>query len=329
MGNDELEIVDRYKYLGTFFTSNGSFLNARKHVVEQAKKAMHLLYTKSRNFGLPVDLTLKLFDHTIVPILTYGSEIWGYENLEIIEKVHNDFLRKITSARKSTPIYMLHGELGRYPISIIIYSRMVGFWNRILIGKDVKYSRLLYDVLITHRTRIFKWPSKIKSILDHVGKSDLWTFQSNINTANLKILIKSVLIDQYKQNWCSLLTQSNKARIYGSFKESLELEKYFSILPMTNCINMFKFRTANNKLPIETGRWDGTEYSLRTCNLCRSNAIGDEKHYLFSCVFFIDERQNLLRNETRYSLNKLLTRNDEKTLLNLSKFVCTIMKTVR
>lgn len=41
--NHTLEIVDSYKYLGTFFSQSRSFLNARKHIAEQAKKAMHLL----------------------------------------------------------------------------------------------------------------------------------------------------------------------------------------------------------------------------------------------------------------------------------------------
>ncbi len=63
---------------------------------------MHFLYTKIYNLDLPIDLQLKLFD----PILTYGCEVWGFEPLSIIEKVQNNFLRRITRTRKSTPIYM-------------------------------------------------------------------------------------------------------------------------------------------------------------------------------------------------------------------------------
>jgi hypothetical protein len=29
-----------------------------------------------------------MFDKTILPILLYGSEIWGFENVDIIERVH-------------------------------------------------------------------------------------------------------------------------------------------------------------------------------------------------------------------------------------------------
>ena len=31
------------------FSKSGRFLNARKHIVEQAKKAMHLLFVRSNN----------------------------------------------------------------------------------------------------------------------------------------------------------------------------------------------------------------------------------------------------------------------------------------
>ena len=38
MGNEGLEIADAYKYLGVLFSQSGSFLGARKHVLQQAKK---------------------------------------------------------------------------------------------------------------------------------------------------------------------------------------------------------------------------------------------------------------------------------------------------
>ena len=48
-----------------------------KHNIDQAKKAMHVLYKRIRNLNLPIDLQIQLFDHTIVPIMLYGCEIGG------------------------------------------------------------------------------------------------------------------------------------------------------------------------------------------------------------------------------------------------------------
>ena len=88
---------------------------------------MQVLFKRIRNLDIPIDLQLYLFDNVILPIALYGCEIWGFENSQIIENLHNDFLRRIINLRKSTPIYMLHAELGRHPIQINIKSRMIGF----------------------------------------------------------------------------------------------------------------------------------------------------------------------------------------------------------
>ncbi len=117
---------------------------------------MHLLYSRANNADLPIDLTLKLFDHTVLPILIYGSEIFGYENIEILEKVHNNFLRKITNARKSTPMAFLYGELGRYPIAINIKCKMISFWNKLLTGKEEKISHQIYKYMMDLPNSYFK-----------------------------------------------------------------------------------------------------------------------------------------------------------------------------
>ena len=123
MDGNVIEIVNNYRYLGVLLSNNGSFLNARKSIHDKANKAMHLLYMRINNLDLPIDLQLKLFDSTILPIMTYGCEIRGYENLQMFERIHNSFLRSITKSRNSTPLYMLYGELGRYPIEIFIKTR--------------------------------------------------------------------------------------------------------------------------------------------------------------------------------------------------------------
>ena len=69
MDGNIIEIVNNYKYLGVLLSNNGSFLNARKSIHYKANKAMHLLYMRINNLDLPIDLQLKLFDSTILPIM--------------------------------------------------------------------------------------------------------------------------------------------------------------------------------------------------------------------------------------------------------------------
>ena len=79
--NQQLEVVDSFKYLGVLFSKNRSFSMSKLHVIQQARKALFILYVKIRNLNLPLDCQLKLFDNTVVPILLYACEIWGYGDL--------------------------------------------------------------------------------------------------------------------------------------------------------------------------------------------------------------------------------------------------------
>ena len=212
----------------------------------------------------------------------------------MIEKVHNDFLWKITLSKKSTPLYMLLGELGRYPLNITINARMVGFWNRLIHGKNTKLSLFLYQRL-RHSQIKSKWLTHIQNIFVTVGRPDIWQFQQNFNMVSLSSYIKSILIDQYLQEWQSKTTQSPESLTYLSIKSEYALEKHFLSLPRKHFLNLFKFRTGNHKLPVEVGRWDGTDINNRKCSLCTQNDIGDEYHYLFKCPHFKTQRQLFMK----------------------------------
>ena len=156
LGENKISTCKEFKYLGVIFSKNRSFYKARKHNVDQAKKAMHLLYKRIRNLNLPLDLQLHLFDHTILPIALFGCELWGFENSKLIENLQNEFLRRITNLNKSTPIYMLYAELGRMPVEVTVKSRMIGYWLSLVNGKETKLSTLLYKKTVT-RIQCWLW----------------------------------------------------------------------------------------------------------------------------------------------------------------------------
>lgn len=111
---NEIEIVKEFKYLGVIFSRTGSFYSTRKYVVTRATRAMYAIIKKSRELNLSIDCQLDMFDKMVVPILLYGSELWGFENLCIIEKLHLKFCNLVLSLK--TPNFMIYGELARYPL---------------------------------------------------------------------------------------------------------------------------------------------------------------------------------------------------------------------
>ena len=105
--NNEIEIVKDYKYLGIFFARSGSFLNIRKYLQEKATKSMYGLLQKCRKNKLSNECQLDMYDKTILPILLYGSEIWSFETIDIIERVHLRFCKLILHLKQSTPNCMV------------------------------------------------------------------------------------------------------------------------------------------------------------------------------------------------------------------------------
>ena len=59
------------------------------------------MQSKPKDHNLPLDCKLKLFYSIVLPILLYGCEIWGYENIDIIENVHINVMRRILPFKKN------------------------------------------------------------------------------------------------------------------------------------------------------------------------------------------------------------------------------------
>ena len=65
------------------FHKNGKFTYCMKQRVQVAKRAVFALRKDILLLNLSIDCQLKLFDQTILPILTNVCEIWGFEKLRM------------------------------------------------------------------------------------------------------------------------------------------------------------------------------------------------------------------------------------------------------
>ena len=94
-GSDTISVCDEYTYLGVVFNVNGNFKKAINKQVSQVKHAMFALLTKAAKLHLPIDSTCELFDKLVLPILIYGCEAGGFENIDQIEIFYRNFIRRI------------------------------------------------------------------------------------------------------------------------------------------------------------------------------------------------------------------------------------------
>ncbi len=289
---------------------------------------LYFVLKKVKELSLDIETSLHLFDAMITPILTYGSDIWGYGNLRLIEKVQLNFCKYILKLKRSTPNVMVYGELGRFPIEIAMKVKIIKFWGS-LISNENKLSSKMYHILYSKHVNMIsdsQWLTSIQNILENCGLGYFWINQTCHNPNYLGELVKRRLQDQYMQLWNAENWRLSKTNIYRSFKIDHGFEQYLNMLSDSNRIPLCKFRCGNHRLPVETGRWYGIDRQHRTCDKCDSNTIGDEFHFVLQCKFYQNLRSELIPrfywtrpNMLKY--NQLFTSKKRKTIINLSQFI--------
>ena len=124
--------------------------------------------SRIRQHNLTFEVSIELIEKLIIPILLYGSEIWGYEDPKHLQITLNNIMRRLLRLHKTTPICMINGESGLKEISEYIDNRMINFWSNIATGGENKISSILYKwVKVLHERDIKEsvWIKKIKETL--------------------------------------------------------------------------------------------------------------------------------------------------------------------
>ena len=108
--------------------------------INQARKAMFIVLEKARILNLPFDVICELYEKCVIPVLLYGSEVWGFSNLQDVEIFHRSFLRLVLKTFKFTANSMLYGESSMTDLDTKIKCRMVNFGAKLKNGNGSKFS---------------------------------------------------------------------------------------------------------------------------------------------------------------------------------------------
>ena len=131
--NVNIEIINKFCYLGVVFTTGGSGLETQKTLSGQALKAVFTLNKYLYNFtALTPSHKLELFDKLVSPILNFGSEVWVFYKSPSIETVHLQFCKKILGVKQSTQNDFVYGELGRIDYQSRRYLAIIKYWFKVV-----------------------------------------------------------------------------------------------------------------------------------------------------------------------------------------------------
>ena len=143
-------------------------------------------------------------------------------------------MKYILNNKQSTPHVMLYGEVGIFPLSLIIKKRIIRFWSNLLLGKISKLAYRLYSILYNDaNANTYEFPriSNIKFILDDLGKSYIWIRQTPQNSEWLANTVLQKSQDQYKQLWSASVNELSKCVNNKIFITEQKFENHLINLP--------------------------------------------------------------------------------------------------
>ena len=327
----KVKVVTYYRYLGLIFSSRNNWSKALLTLGAQAEKALKCIRTMFWKLGHPnVDVAFKIFDSRIVPILLYGSEIWGFESRNQIEKIHLRFCKFVLGVGQSANSAAVLGECGRLPLHIKYNKRFIKYWLKLLRSPQGSLLQTCYKMQ-TDLDAIYKrgWVTNLKKLVFSNGFGLVWITQG---VGDEELFMKSVVLrlsDIAKQTWNSEIDSSPKLSTYREFKSLLNPEKY--LYTVNNYFirkQLTKFRISNHKLMVEEGRYRGIDFADRRCIYCDMNCIENECHFLLECPLYEEIRRKHLiflncdwhcQNHDKFV--KIMSSQNKETLRNLALFV--------
>ena len=117
----------------------------------------------------------------------------------------------------------IYGELGRYPLFITRYVRIIKYWFKLLTTDNI-ILRTVYNQAVNDRNQgQNNWVKKVKR---EYGFSNVFANQGNTNYSIFINVFKQRVIDCFQQGWSGSVNESPVLIIYKEFKVTVEYEHY-------------------------------------------------------------------------------------------------------
>ena len=326
LGNSEIEIVEKYKYLGIIFTYNGNMKHSSDDLYKKGLKAFFKLKSKFMNFeNIPIKTSLKLFDTLIRPIITYGCEVWftdykfSLDNCDKLntEKLQHKMLKSILGVKRQASNMACRLECNREPITIFVLSQMYKYYQRL---SKLNENRILYSAYLTDCEL---YTDKVKSGISNIHKAyeyinrEFDQFKMDHTTFNKLIKEKFNSNEIKKVNQIKQGEMDSKLDFYCNiYDPENNLPSYLSLpIPRTDRCQITKLRISDHNLKIERGRYTRpkTAREFRLCPNC--NEVETETHFLIKCPKYDNERQKMLNI---YDINISTWNNEIEKIMNPS-----------
>ena len=97
-----------------------------------------------------------------------------------IERIHLQFCKHLLGAKIQTQNNFIYGELGRVPVRNHRLVSAIRYWFKIVQSDDVKYIKLVYNVMLEDLQRLpekLSWAKSVEILLESLEFGHVWLMQ--------------------------------------------------------------------------------------------------------------------------------------------------------
>ena len=200
-----------------------------------------------------------MFDVLIRPILTYGSDVWGFNKTvaNTLDKVLLNYNRCILQVEATTRNAIVYGECGKFPPSVYCHWNVLSYYHRLLTMPEGKVVISVFNMLFNLSEQGFQtWSTRVCELA--------LAYNININeTANMKSdqfksLSQNIVKQDFIDKWnCEVKgNPSTILKTYALYESQYVTEAYLGLISNPkHRIAPSKLRASSHNLEIERGRY--------------------------------------------------------------------------
>ena len=316
-GDNPIEIVNEYKYLGINLNFNMSF---KKHLEGRlclAKNSINASWLNCiHNPKIAFSNKMKIFRAASQSILLYGAQVWGFIRFEEVEKLLRYFLKKMLYLPKNTPTYMLHIETKLHSLFLTTLNLHFNYIRKVLNFSNNRLPNILAKETIHKKCFWYPYWDDFYRKANISIEQDSWLEQS----LGHHQIILDVLHDLEQEEFLNAARSSQLHDLYPFL--NFDTVSYFNdnVSP-----HMFSIicKTRGGLLNLNTHIFNRNSSNI--CSLCNTNSIENIEHFIGTCPIFSNYRTQIF-NKSFLQHQEVITLLNGPNYFKLYQFVLCALK---
>ena len=336
-GDEVIEVVKNYVYLGVKFTRNGLFSQQTNDIIARANisiGSVKQVLLKSKNDSF--ESIMKLWQTVTSVSILYASETWALRYCDNLESAQCKYFKDILRLQKCTPHYIVRAEAGLEKLEIRVIALALTWLFKIETMPYSRFPKLCLDKLREMDKRKsnlakYNWITQVRQSLDKVKggnllDKDLSQPESKEYAANILSQLREKFLNNdqihcsnstFVPIYCQLNSENNFERKEYLFQKISFTKKRLFCQLRTNNVNCLLINVIQMSYKINPNE---------ICSICNMLVPENLEHIIFNCPMYKEIRQFHLTHLPE-NVNLLLDHNiDSKIISKLFNFITSAMK---